>query len=233
MFQSSLGMLFRRGAIALCCAILSVTLWIAPSHATTVYDLPSQVSSSGVVDSADVLSRLTVGKLDKALQSLAESTGQQVHLVTIERLDYDDTIAAFTDRLFARWFPTPESQDNQTVLVLATLTNQGGIHSTAGEALPPDIATSVAEDTLLAPLRQGGGKYNKALVDAGDRLVAVLSGQPDPGAPDVGGVDVEATFASAEETDDRNATVWVVVLLVVATVVPMVTYFAYVGMPGR
>ncbi len=233
MFQSSLGMVLRRGAIALCCAILSLTLWIAPSHATTVYDLPSPVESSGVIDSADVLSRLSVGKLNKALQALTESTGQQVHLVTIERLEYDDTIAAFTDRLFERWFPTPDTQANQTVVVLATLTNQGGIHTTAGEALPAEIATSIAEDTLLAPLRQGGGKYNKALIDAGDRLVAVLSGQPDPGAPEVGGVDVEATFASAEETDDRNATVWVVVLLIVATVVPMVTYFVYVGLPGR
>ena len=39
---------------------------------------------------------------------------------------------------------------------------------------------------------------------------------------------VEGTFASAEETKESNATVIVIVLLIISTVVPMVTYYAYV-----
>jgi uncharacterized protein len=46
-------------------------------------------------------------------------------------------------------------------------------------------------------------------------------------------INIESTYASAEETDDRSATVWVIVLLAVATLVPMATYFWYVGLPGR
>ncbi|MFN9317428.1 MAG: YgcG family protein, partial [Microcystis sp.] len=40
---------------------------------------------------------------------------------------------------------------------------------------------------------------------------------------------IESTFTTAEETDDKNATIWVIVLLVLATVIPMVTYFWYAG----
>jgi len=85
---------------------------------------------------------------------------------------------------------------------------------------------------MTVPLREGN-KYNKSFLEASDRLVAVLSGQPDPGPPVVEEtVQVEGTFTSAEETDTKNSTIWVVVLLVVATVVPMATYFFYQGFSG-
>ncbi|MEM8637201.1 MAG: hypothetical protein AAGG51_00080 [Cyanobacteria bacterium P01_G01_bin.54] len=43
------------------------------------------------------------------------------------------------------------------------------------------IATHIATKTLVAPLIQGA-KYNQVLRDVSDRLIAVLSDQPDPGA---------------------------------------------------
>jgi uncharacterized protein len=78
-------------------------------------------------------------------------------------------------------------------------------------------------------LRQGD-KYNEGFLAASDRLAAVISGKPDPGPPQVvDRVQVEGTFKKAEETDAGNATLIVVVLLVLATVIPMVTYFWYQG----
>ena len=79
------------------------------------------------------------------------------------------------------------------------------------------------------PLREGN-KYNEAFAAASTRIATVLSGEPDPGAPEVvDNIQVEGTFKKAEETDQGNATVVVVVLLVLATVIPMVTYFWYQG----
>ncbi len=120
------------------------------------------------------------------------------------------------------------------MLVLDTVTNGTAIRT--GEAvkssLSDEIAKSVASETLVVPLRQGN-KYNQGLVDASDRLIAVLSGQPDPGPPVVEEkIEVASTFKSAEETDTKNSTVWVVVILVIATVVPMATYFFYQGFSG-
>ncbi|MEL6385331.1 MAG: YgcG family protein, partial [Cyanobacteria bacterium J06626_18] len=97
-----------------------------------------------------------------------------------------------------------------------------------------DIASSVAQDTIGVPLRQDS-KYNQAMLDASDRLIAVLSGEPDPGPPtEVASYEIESTFASAEETDENrnSSTVIVVGFLIAATIIPMATYYFYQSMGG-
>ncbi|MBR8827089.1 MAG: TPM domain-containing protein [Gomphosphaeria aponina SAG 52.96 = DSM 107014] len=224
--------LFQLLLFAFLSLLLATGLNTAPANATGVYDLPkiSSGETTWVVDQGDVLSFATEGKLSKTLQNLAVETGNEVRLVAIRRLNYDDNIESFTEKLFTTWFTTPETQAHQTLLVLDTLTNNSAIRT--GEKvktlLSDEIASSVAQETFQAPLREGA-KYNQAFVDASDRLVAILSGQPDPGPPAIKEVNVEGTFTTAEETDDRSATIWVVVLLLVATIIPMATYFFYVG----
>ena len=59
--------------------------------------------------------------------------------------------------------------------------------------------------------------------------MAVLSGEPDPGPPAiVDNIQVEGTFATAEETEatKSDSTTLVIFLLIGATVIPMVTYYA-------
>jgi uncharacterized protein len=203
----------------------------APAGATSVFDLPALVpgESTWLHDEANILSRLTRSNLSGALDSLAKKTGNQVHLVTIHRLDYGETVDTFAQQLFERWFPTPEAQANQTLLVLDNVTNNVAIRTGEGVKLllTDDIASSVAQETLMAPLREGD-RYNQALIDANDRLVAVLSGQPDPGPPVIASnIQTESNFATPEETASSNATIWVIGLLVAATVIPMATYFLY------
>lgn len=213
---------------------LILSLWVAPpALATSLYEMPTLQAGeqTWVIDKDEVLSRVTEGQISSALEKLAEKTGNEVRFVTIHRLDYGETTQSFTDKLFEKWFPTPEEQANQTLLVLDTMTNTAGIRT--GEKvktlLSDAIATSVANETLLTPLKQGN-KYNQAFLDACERLVAVLSGEPDPGAPQIAEtLNVESTFKSAEETDRNTSAVIVIVLLVAATVIPMVTYFWYQG----
>lgn len=216
--------------------VLAIGLVASPAGATGIYDMPSlkEGDRTWVLDSDKVLSRLTEGQLGGTLEKLANQTGLQVRFVTIHRLDYGETIDNFTNKLFEKWFATADAQANQTLLVLDTVTNTAAIRT--GEKvksiMPFAIAESVASDTLLLPLRQGD-KYNQAFLDASDRLVAVLSGQPDPGPPQVAEtLNVDSTFKSAEDTDKSSAIVVVVVLLIAATVIPMVTYFFYQGFSG-
>jgi len=212
--------------------LLITGVWVTPAHATGVYDLPkiSAGETTWVIDQGDVLSFATEKQLSSTLANLAQQTNNEVRLITIRRLNYDDTIETFTDKLFTTWFNNPETQANQTLLVLDTVTNNSAIRTgeNVNNIMNPEIATSVAQETLQAPLREGE-KYNQAFVDASDRLVAVLSGQSDPGPPIIKEINTEGTFTTAEETDDRSATIWVVVLLIVATIIPMATYFFYVG----
>ncbi|EKQ66617.1 beta-propeller domain-containing protein, methanol dehydrogenase [Leptolyngbyaceae cyanobacterium JSC-12] len=210
-------------------------LAVASANATSLYEIPALEEDTWVVDKAEILSRSTEGKLNSTLSDLAKDTGYEVHIVTIHRLDYDETAQSFADKLFMRWFPEPEDQANQVVLVIDNLTNNTGIRT--GEkvksVMPDAIATSVAQESVLIPLKDGN-KYNQALLGASDRMVAVLSGKEDPGPPEVkDNVMVEGTFASREDTQKSNATVWVIGFLVAATIIPMATYYFYQYMGSR
>ena len=213
---------------------LFLNLSINPALATGVYDLP--VISAGedvwVYDDSDSISRSTEGQLSSSLKKLANETGNEVRMVVINRIDYGDTIDTLTDGIFTKWYPTPEEQTNETLFVLDTLTNRSSIKSgsESNALLTDDISQSIIKETLIEPLRNL--QYNQALVDASERMVAVLSGLEDPGPPAVKELNIEGTFTTAEDTDDRSAAIWTIVLLILATVIPMVTYFWYVGFPG-
>lgn len=221
----------QRFILSIAAIALALQLVAAPANATGVYQIPSLTPGTWLIDQGEVLSRLSEGQISKALDDLAKNTGNEIKMVTIHRLDYGETATSFTNKLFEKWFPTPEAQANKILLVIDTLTNTTAIRTgdKVKNILPDEIAESVANETLTAPLRDGN-KYNQALSDASDRLVAVLSGKPDPGPPQIiDKVNVESTYKSAEETDRGSATIWVVGLLIAATLIPMLTYFFYQG----
>ncbi len=215
--------------------VLVLGIYQPPAEAIAVYQLPavSAGEDTWIVDEANIISRINETKISNRLSQLSEATGNEVRLVTIRHFDYGETIDTFTEKLFEQWYPTPESQSNQTLLVLDEVTKTVGIKVglNSAEVLPADIADSVAQETVLYPLLEGD-KYNQAFLEGTDRLVAVLSGEPDPGAPVFDdSFDSEGTFATAKETEENrsNNLVVVVVLLLLATVIPMATYFWYVG----
>ena len=215
--------------------ILFFNIGTTTASATGVYDLP--IVSAGedvwVYDDADTISRTTENQLSNTFKNLAQKTGNEIRMVVINRIDYGDTIDTLTDGIFQKWYPTSQEQANQTLLVLDTLTNRTAIKTgtEASNLLTDSISESVVKETLIEPLRNL--QYNQALFDASDRIVAVLSGLEDPGPPEIKEVNIEGTFTTAEETDDRSAAIWTIVLLILATVIPMVTYFWYVGFPGN
>lgn len=221
---------FRHLTLSISVIVLTISLFATPAYATGVYEIPVLTPDTWVLDKAEILSRISEGKISSDLKQLAEQTGYEVRIVSIHRLDYDETAQSFADQLFEKWFPTPEAQANQVLLVIDNVTDNTGIRTgTQVKSVMSDaIAESVAHETVLVPLKEGN-KYNQAFTDASDRLVAVLSGNPDPGPPAVkDNIQVEGTFATPEETKSSNATAWVIGILTVATVVPMVTYYWYV-----
>ncbi|MEO0456861.1 MAG: TPM domain-containing protein [Cyanobacteria bacterium P01_A01_bin.114] len=226
-----------RWGVAVAIAAFTLCMTTFPAQATGVYDFPATVdSSTWVIDEANQITRINEGKLSKTFEQLSNQTGQEVRVVTLHRLDYGETPQSLADKLLSKWFPTPEAQANQAVIVLDDVTNEVGMSVGEGTAqlLTPEIAESVTQETMKLPLVQGN-QYNQAFSDASERLVAVLSGEPDPGPPEVEAtIDVEGTFATAEETEANrsNSTVVVIVLLVLATVIPMATYYWYQSVGG-
>jgi uncharacterized protein len=212
--------------------MLLTTLLVTPTaSAANVYQM-QQISSGDrtwVIDQAEVLSRINENKISSDLEKLAQATGNEVRLVTIRRLDYGETPESFAKALFEKWFPTKEAQANQTLLLIDKVSNNTAIVTgdRVKSLMSDEIADSVANETLVAPLRQGE-KYNQAFLDASDRIIAVLSGKPDPGPPQVAALPTEGSFKKADEVEKGNATVWVLGLLLAATIIPMATYYLYV-----
>ncbi|WP_353930274.1 TPM domain-containing protein [Okeanomitos corallinicola TIOX110] len=228
---SSFKYLSRLIVPAMVTMMMAISIFATPAFATGVYQIPNLTADTWVLDEGDILSRFNEGQISGSFQDLAEKTGNEVRIVTIRRLDYGETPESFAKGLFEKWFPTPEAQANQVLLVIDTVTN--GATITSGDQvkslLTDEIAESVTEGTLGAALRNGN-KYNQGFLDVRDRLVAVLSGQPDPGPPEEKPtVQVEGTFSTAEDTSKNkdNSTAWVVGLLIAATVIPMATYYIY------
>lgn len=74
-------------------------------------------------------------------------------------------------------------------------------------------------------------KYNEAIFSSAKRLVAAIDGLPDPGGPKLNDNKRESNFKTKEETDEKRGQFSLVVggLLVIAFVVPMAQYYAYVS----
>lgn len=215
---------------------LQAVAGVSPAYATGAYDFLPPAANEWVVDQADILSRLSQNRINSLMSEVSQKTGNQVHIVTVHRLDYGETIDNLASQLFEQWFPTPEAQANQVLLVLDNVTNTSAIRvgEAAAARLTDTIAASVAQETLLVPIRKGN--YNQALLDASDRLALVLMGKPDPGPPVVAdNVQVEGTFADSAATkkNQTSSTIWVIGLLVAATVIPMATYYFYLYLQSQ
>ncbi|MEL6578389.1 MAG: TPM domain-containing protein [Cyanobacteria bacterium J06621_12] len=224
-----------KSALSNLLVVVTVFCVAAPAIATGLFDLPDfDADKVWVVDTADAISNANQSKLTKTFKEFANETGQEIRMVAVRRLDYGETVDSLAAEIFADWYPDSAAQINQTLLVLDTLTNNVAIRSgdAAQELIGEEVATSIVEETVGYNIRKGN-KYNQAFIEAGDRLVAVLAGQEDPGPPVIEDeIQIEGTFTKAEDTDQGSATVWVIGFLIVATVVPMVTYYWYVGIGG-
>jgi uncharacterized protein len=111
-----------------------------------------------------------------------------------------------------------ESQNNSAAVVAS---------SDLLEQLPQTLLSSTAISTMGLPLREGA-RYRQASVDAMDRLEVVLQGGEDPGPPQLlERLPLETNIPTKEETASSNAFTWVVVLLVVGTLVPMITWWVF------
>lgn len=222
----------QRLIITLGIICVSLGIFMTPAQATSIYEIPPVSSDSPwIIDQAEILSRQSEGTINKSLENLAEKTGYEVRLVTFRRLDYEETIDSFTNKLFHYSFGTPDLQKNQGILALDIATNTAALY-TGDELktlLTPEITQSIVTETLPFPLREGD-KYNEALLASTQRITTVLLGEPDPGPPEItNNISVEGTFKKAEETQGSNATMVVIILLLLATVIPMVTYYWYQG----
>jgi uncharacterized protein len=207
--------------------LLSVFAWPASAWATGVAELPAQLPPSHVLDDADLLSRAASAELDRRLQEFG-ADHVDARLVTLRRLDYGLSLDALGDQLLQRW--ASQQQDRSLLLLLIeSQNNSAAVVASADlqDQLPASLLSSTAISTMGLPLREGA-RYRQASLDALARLEVVLNGGDDPGPPQlIERVPVDTNIPTREETQSSNALIWVVVLLVVGTLVPMITWWVF------
>lgn len=216
----------RRLLIALALLVL-VVLPGAPAWAVAADDLPSTPPAERILDSSDVLSRAAIADLERRLDQLA-ADHIDAHLVTVGRLDYGLTLEDLAGQLVERWSRS-ESDQATLLLLIETQGNTAALAASADllDQLPQPLLDSTAEATMGLPLREGA-RYRQASLDALQRLQTVLAGGEDPGPPEQLERPVLASnIPTQEQTATSNAFTWVIVLLVVGTVVPMLTWWVF------
>ena len=218
----------RLSAVLLSAALLFAGLALpAAAWATGAADFPAQPPASHVIDEADLLSRAADTELDRRLQ---EFGGDHIdaRLVTLRRLDYGLSLDALGEQLLERW-SAPQGDSGLLLLLIESQNNSAAVVASADLSgqLPSELLSSTAISTMGLPLREGA-RYRQASLDALDRLGAVLNGQADPGPPQLQErLPIETNIPTREETASSNALLWVVVLLVVGTLVPMITWWVF------
>ncbi|CAN0914338.1 UPF0603 protein At1g54780, chloroplastic [Linum grandiflorum] len=137
----------------------------------------------------------------------------------------------YADQLLEKWYPTVEEGNNKGIVVLVTSQKEGAV--TGGPAFVQAVGETVLDATVSEnlPVLATDEKYNEAVFSSAKRLVAAIDGLPDPGGPAVKDDKRESNFRTKEETDEKRGQFTLVVggLLVIAFVVPMAQYYAYVS----
>jgi uncharacterized protein len=146
----------------------------------------------------------------------------------LRRLDYGLSLESLGQQLIERWGAT-DPDSNLLLLLIESQNNSAAVVASAEllNQLPESLLSSTAISTMGLPLREGA-RYRQAGLDALDRLDTVLQGGEDPGPPQLlERLPIETNIPTKEETASSNALLWVVVLLVVGTLVPMITWWVF------
>lgn len=208
--------------------IALVWLVVVPAGlAVQLESLPPSTPQERVLDTAKLLSRSSSAEITRQLTAL-QDFDVDAHLLTVSRLDYDQGLGSLGAGLLERW--PAQGTAEQLLLLIDAQTGGTAIVASSGleERLTASLLNSTARSTFAQPLREGN-RYRQASLDALARLSTVLAGQPDPGevslTPEI--EPQPTNVPSRAETQASRAWLWITVLLVVGTLVPMLTWWVF------
>ena len=216
----------RRWAGVIAVALLALVVAVPAAMAIAPAELGAIRPTERVIDDADVFSRASRSELESRLEALTEDR-VDAHVITVRRLDYGYSLDAFGDQLVENW--SSSGQEPLLLLLLETQNKRAAIvtEDSLQAQLPPALLKSTARTTMSIPLREGD-RYRQASLDGINRLAVVLGGGEDPGPPEeIVRTTLPTNIPTQAETEESNATTWVIVLLVLGTIIPMATWWVF------
>merc|ERR1712224_838884 len=183
-----------------------------------------------LIDDAAVLSRTTRDEIDNKLSDLERNSGYKLVLVTTRKLEFDPDAFTFSDKIFGKWHKL-DGGDKNGLLLLVTAGKDGALvgGNSFLKALGDELIDSIIGDNI--PYYTEEEKYNEAAVSSVNRIVNVLKGKNDPGAPQRNSNSKTRTYKTKEETERTKPVTGTIVLtlLAIAFVVPMLQFYGYVS----
>ena len=216
----------RRWAGVIAVALLALVVAVPAAMAIAPAELGAGRPTERVIDDADVFSRASRSELESRLEALTEDR-VDAHVITVRRLDYGYSLDEFGDQLVENW--SSSGQEPLLLLLLETQNKRAAIvtEDSLQTQLPPALLKSTARTTMSIPLREGD-RYRQASLDGINRLAVVLGGGEDPGPPEeIVRTTLPTNIPTQAETEESNATTWVIVLLVLGTIIPMATWWVF------
>ena len=216
----------RRWAGVIAVALLALVVAVPAAMAIAPAELGAGRPTERVIDDADVFSRASRSELESRLEALTEDR-VDAHVITVRRLDYGYSLDAFGDQLVENW--SSSGQEPLLLLLLETQNKRAAIvtEDSLQTQLPSALLKSTARTTMSIPLREGD-RYRQASLDGINRLAVVLGGGEDPGPPEeIVRTTLPTNIPTQAETEESNATTWVIVLLVLGTIIPMATWWVF------
>ncbi|CAN6351073.1 unnamed protein product [Urochloa humidicola] len=220
----------------LAAAALSLALSLAPAPAPAAaseFDVLNDGPpvDSYVVDDAGVLSRVTKSDVKRLARDLEERKNIRLNFITVRKLTSKADAFEYADQVLEKWYPTIEEGSNKGIVVLVTSQKEGAV--TGGPAFIKAVGDEILDATVSEnlPVLATDEKYNEAIFSTARRLAAAIDGLPDTGGPSFKENKRESNFKTKEETEEKRGQFSLVVggLLVIAFVVPMAQYYAYVS----
>lgn len=220
----------------LAAAALSLALTLSPAPAPVAaseFDVLNDgpPADTYVVDDAGVLSRVTKSDVKRLARDLEARKNIRINFVTVRKLTSKADAFEYADQVLEKWYPTVEAGSNKGIVVLVTSQKEGAI--TGGPEFVKAVGDAILDATVSEnlPVLATDEKYNEAIYSTAKRLVAAIDGLPDPGGPAFQESKRESNYKSKQETEEKRGQFTLVVggLLVIAFVVPMAQYYAYIS----
>ncbi|KAF8719817.1 hypothetical protein HU200_024574 [Digitaria exilis] len=225
---------FLHHGLAAAALSLAISLAPAPSPAlASEFDVLNDGPpvDSYVVDDAGVLSRVTKSDVKRLARDLEARKNIRLNFITVRKLTSKADAFEYADQVLEKWYPTIEEGNNKGIIVLVTSQKEGAV--TGGPAFIKAVGDQILDATVSEnlPVLATDEKYNEAIFSTAKRLAAAIDGLPDTGGPSFKENKRESNFKTKEETEEKRGQFTLVVggLLVIAFVVPMAQYYAYVS----
>ncbi|XP_062231329.1 UPF0603 protein OsI_019212, chloroplastic-like [Phragmites australis] len=225
---------FLHHGLAAAALSLAISLAPAPSPAAaSEFDVLNDGPpvDSYVVDDAGVLSRVTKSDVKRLAGDIEARKNIRLNFVTVRKLTSKADAFEYADQVLEKWYPTIEVGSNKGIVVLVTSQKEGAI--TGGPAFVQAVGDQILDATVSEnlPVLATDEKYNEAILSTAKRLAAAIDGLPDPGGPSFKENKRESNFKTKEQTEEKRGQFTLVVggLLVIAFVVPMAQYYAYIS----